>query len=323
MRALIVGAGAVGLVYGQALARSGAEVAFFVKEKHAEEARRGFTLYALNRKGAAERLEGCGVLTTPDEAREQPWDQVWLAVSTPALTGPWLDDLLRATSDATVVCLQGPEARARLGPIAGDRLVMGVIAFIAYQAPLPGETRFPAPGIAYWYPPSGSPFDGPPARRDPIVEALVRGGCPAVRSGPLDSGAAYVGGLLLSHVLALDSVGWSWVAVRRGDTLALAARAFREICAIGAHESGTRPPWWRRLVGPPAARLVMRIAPWIVPIDLPTYLGYHFTKVGRQTREGLEHDIAAGRAAGLPVDALLALRARLAPEASFPNERIV
>ena len=40
MRALIVGAGAVGQVYGLHLQRGGAEVGFFVKERQAAQANR-------------------------------------------------------------------------------------------------------------------------------------------------------------------------------------------------------------------------------------------------------------------------------------------
>ena len=47
-RVLIVGAGAVGQVYGWYLSRGGAEVSFYVKEKYLEDARAGFALYPLN-----------------------------------------------------------------------------------------------------------------------------------------------------------------------------------------------------------------------------------------------------------------------------------
>ena len=44
-RVLLVGAGAVGQVYGKYLQAAGCEISFLVKEKYADEARRGFTLY--------------------------------------------------------------------------------------------------------------------------------------------------------------------------------------------------------------------------------------------------------------------------------------
>lgn len=318
MKVLIVGAGAVGQVYGQALQRAGVDVSFYVKPKHADEAKAGYRMYPLNGKREPIRFEGFGVVTTPEEVRAQQWDQLWLAVSATAIMADWLPELIAATGDATVVCLQpGAESKARIAPLAGDRLVYGIIAMIAYQAPLPGESRFTEHGVAFWFPPGGSPFAGPDARVKPIVDALTGGGCPAAQKADLDRDASFGGALLQVHVAALDSAGWSWTAVKKDDTLPLAKRAWREAAAIAAHHLGTKPPWWTGLVGPMVSRLAMFAAPLLIPIDVPTYFGYHFTKVGDQTRANLDHWIATGRAASLPVEALAELRGRMRPVASF------
>ncbi|MFN7144443.1 MAG: ketopantoate reductase family protein [Myxococcota bacterium] len=318
IRALIVGAGAVGQVYGLALQRAGVDVSVFVKPKYAAKARAGFLLHALNRPAGPVRLDGVGVLTTADEVRAQRWDQVWLAVSSTAIEGPWLEDILAATGDATVVCLQpGPEGRARVAPLAGSRMITGIIGFVAYQAPLPGETRFAEPGIAFWFPPGPSPFAGPAPRVQPVVDALRKGGCPAAVTPSTDAAATFGSALLQVHVGALDSVDWSWDRVRRGDHLALAARAWREAASVGAAMLGVRRPWWAGLVRPWGTRLALRILPRLVPIDLPTYLGYHFTKVGDQTRANLDVWIVEGRKRGLPVTALETLRGRMRPAAVF------
>ena len=85
MKVLIVGAGAVGQVYGYALHKSGADVHFYVKPKHADEGRAGFILYPLNGKSREpQHFAGFGVVTSPEEVRAQTWDQLWLAVSGPA-----------------------------------------------------------------------------------------------------------------------------------------------------------------------------------------------------------------------------------------------
>src|SRR5262245_49596595 len=110
MRALIVGAGAVGQVYGHHLARGGAEVAFLVKPKYAGEARAGFTLYPLNARGRKRtepvRWRDYRVLTDHDEVAREPCDQVYLTVSSTAVRGDWLPDLARKIGDATVIALQ-------------------------------------------------------------------------------------------------------------------------------------------------------------------------------------------------------------------------
>lgn len=320
MRVLIVGAGAVGLVYGLALKRAGADVHFFVKPKHADQARAGFVMFALNGAHRTDpiRFEGFGVVTDVEEVAASRWDQVWLAVSATAIQGPWLEEIVSATGDASVICLQpGENGSTRVGPLAGDRLVLGLIAFISYQAPLPGETRFPTAGIAFWFPPTPSPFSGPEARVRPIVDALKRGGCPAAIAEDTDRQAVFGSALLQTHVAALDAVGWSWAAARDGDYLDLAARAWREAAALGAHRTSTRAPWWTGLIRPWLARAVMWLAPRLIPIDVETYFGYHFTKVGDQTRMNMDLWIAGCRAAGLPATALDELRRRMKPEAEF------
>ena len=318
MRVLIVGAGAVGQVYGLALQRAGADVSFYVKPAYIDEAKAGYTMYALNGGPTRLRFEGFGVLSTPEEVAASTWDQLWLATSATAILGSWVEALVAATGDATVVCLQpGPESMARLKPVVGDRMVLGLIAMVSYQAPLPRETRFTEPGVAFWFPPSGSPFAGPDARVAPIVDALVRGGCPAQRSAALEATAVYGAALLQVHVAALDAVGWSWTEVTKGDTLLLASRAWREAAAVGAHITGGKVPFWAGFVGPLLSKIAMAGSRRLIPLDLPTYFAYHFTKVGDQTRANLDYWIHRGEASGLPVSSLKELRSRMRPEARF------
>lgn len=321
MRVLMVGAGAVGQVYGAALARGGAEVHVYVRPRYVAEAREGYRLWHLRRGRAPreERFVPAGVHTTPEEVRAQPWDQLWLAVSGPAVAEPWLEALVEATGDATVVCLQpGPESRARVASVAGPRMVLGLIDFIAYQAPLPGETRFDAPGVAVWVPPGAAPFDGAAARLDPVLDVLRRGGLRA-RRADVATPSTYGGALLQCLVAALDGVGWSWTAVRRGDTLRVAFGAFREIVAAARREAPA--PVWTRLVGPWLVPPVMLAARAILPMDVPTYFGWHFTKVGTQTRAHLDHWLRVAGVAGLPSASLAELRRRMPTRATFDRTR--
>lgn len=314
MRVLFVGAGAVGQVYGLYLQRAGATVGFLVRPKYAAEARAGFTMYPLNRgeRGTTVHFDGFEVYDDQATAMQQPWDQIWLAVSGPAIGGPWLDELARALRPETaLVSLQpGPEGKRRIESLGlpGKQLVFGIIAFIAYQAPLPGETRFPGSGIAYWLPPGPSPFSGDPTAVAAIVDHLRRGGCPATPDPNLEPKVHFGTPLLQVIIAALEGAGWSWAAIRQGDGFQVATRAFGEAVAIAGRELDQKPPFWTRLIGPLAMRVAMITTPWIIPIDLETYLAYHFTKVGDQTRAHLDHWIARGAAHQMPTDALRRLR---------------
>ena len=318
MRALIVGAGAIGQAYGRHLALGGAQVTFLVKPAHAQAARAGFTLYALNRprrqRARPLSFTGFAVMTSAAEVARERWDQVYLTMSSTALrAGGWFAELAPAIGDATLVLLQpGPDDRAFvLARVPEGRVVQGIITIVAYHAPLPGETRFAAPGVAYWFPPLGpSPMSGAAARLDPVLAALRAGGLPARRIRDVAAVAAFPTALLMPWLATLEAVGWSFRALRgAGERMATAARASAQALAVVARSRGraSAPALMRLARRPLALRAVLRLAPLVMPLDVETYLRVHFTKVGDQTRDFLRGYIARGRAAGMPVDALQAV----------------
>jgi 2-dehydropantoate 2-reductase len=339
MKVLVVGAGAVGQVYGYHLAQGGADVTFFVRPKYAAEARAGFTLYPLNARPNARhhghsleavahvldaydpkkavtavRFEGFGVVTAADEVRASAWDAVVVTVSSAALEGAWLGELVTAAAERgapTIVMLQpGPDDRARfLEFVPAERLVAGVITLASYHAPLPGETRFAEPGMAYWFPPlMPAPFMGPTERARAIAKILRSGGLPARALGPRaqgpDGGAEVA---LMTWIAALEAANWSFRGLGDPELARLTHAAVGEVVAI------EQAP---RLVGVVARAPIVRGFLWlaskVAPFPFETMVGAHFEKVRDQTRHILGNTIAKGRAAALPTAHLEALRARLA-----------
>ncbi|MEL6348310.1 MAG: 2-dehydropantoate 2-reductase N-terminal domain-containing protein, partial [Myxococcota bacterium] len=209
MNVLLVGAGAVGQVYGRHLQRGGAEIGFFVRPEYKDDVRSGMTLYPLSEDGTATTLRTSVVKTDIDDLADEGWEQIWLCTSSPALwSGPedWITRLVAAAPQATIVSLQpGYQASRYLAErVPAARLVTGLIAFIAWQAPLPGETADP-PGIRYWLPPmTPSPFMGPARLVDPIVETLQQGGIRASRVNNLASQAILPTAALSSAVSGLE-----------------------------------------------------------------------------------------------------------------------
>jgi ketopantoate reductase len=313
-RVLVVGAGAVGQVYGHHLARGGAEVTYLVKPAHAPELAGGLTLYPLNRprrrRAEPVRFAAFRVLTEVDAAAAERWDQVYLTMSSTALrAGDWFARLAAGLGPATLVLLQsGPEDRRFVEQrVPPDRIVQGIITVISYRAPLPGETRFPAPGVAYWFPPLGaSPLSGAQSRS--VVAALRAGGLPARRTRDLSRSSAFPTAMFMPLLAVLEKAGWSFVAVREPARLGLATRAGDEALTVMARHHGGRAPLALRLINHPlAVRLVLAVAPRIMPFDLEAYLRAHFTKVGDQTRDFLRTYLSLGRSAGLPTDHLAQL----------------
>lgn len=314
MHALLVGAGAVGQVYGRHLQRGGAQVSFLVKPKHLDEVRAGFSMADLNAGGRLERFEGYGVASTLDEVRAQRFDQLWLCISSPALRGDWLGPTIAAAGQAaggvTVVSFQpGLRDPQLLGPhVAPDKLVKGLIAFSSWHAPLPGGPPGPV-HTAYWSPPlSPSLFEGPGAAE--IAAALRTGGLPA-RVGPALATTARGSAFLLPTVAAAECAGWSFAELRGESWASLAARASDQAMEISCAHLGVGRGPMGLLASTWGVRAFTRAATLAAPFDFERFFQVHFEKVGEQTMLALDGWIAEGQARGLPTDALEASRAAL------------
>lgn len=312
-RVLLVGAGAVGQVFGKYLQAAGCELAFFVKEKYADEARRGYTLYEL---GILEKeyepvtFSGFGVLTSTEEVAGQRWDQVWLCVSSTALrAGGWVGELARATGEATWVMLQ-PALDDRdwlLQWVPAERLVSGMIPFLSFHAPLKPEDRVPRPGTAFWMPPlARGMFSGPPERLEQVVRTLRAGHYPAARTGDAARATAIPTAVLTIFVDALEAAGWSFERFLQRESLERMAQASREAVQVAAWRTQENAAPVLRLLRPGLFKLLLPLLSSLAPFDLETYLKVHFTKVGDQTRSMMRTYVDLGRSAGLPVEHLRA-----------------
>lgn len=305
MRVLIVGAGALGQVFGARLARGGVTVGYLVRPGKERWAADGPAVFRLRRRGrpVAEPLRPDQVIT--DAAAAGGWDMVWLCVPSTALRGSWTAELRAGIGGATVVTIgQDPHDLAVLAATwPREQIVQAVPTLLAYQAPLAGEV--PAPGIAYWVPPgTAMAVTGAEERARQVIAALRAGGLRAKRSRR-DGAGELMAARMLPYVAALEIAGW-----RPPGDLRPATGASREAVAVVAALGGGRPP---RLAVPAwAAALALRLLPGLVPFDLPRYLESHFTKVGAQTRLMLDGWIAEGDARDLPVSRLKQLRHALA-----------
>lgn len=321
-RVLVIGAGAVGLVYGAHVRDGGGEVALFVRERRRAEAEAGYALTRVRVFGArrTRRFVPSRVVTTEEQVRAFDPDQAWVATATDALDEPWLAALLAACPRAIVVFLQpGGDALEKMKQLVPDetRRVRGAISMASWRAPFEGsndtrETRTP-PGYAYLLPPLGpSGFEGPRAAE--AIAVLRRGGCPATKARVTVS-LARSSAMLLPHVATLEAAGWSVARLASAELSALAAASSREATAIACARIGVPQGLARMLLRGWVTRLAAHLAKRVLPFDLEVYLRVHFLKVRAQTMLLLAEYVRDAAALGLPSQALVALRDRVEPPA--------
>lgn len=308
MNILLVGAGAVGQVYGYHLQRGGARVAYFVRPKAAAACERGMVLYALNQRGPRVPIKFAAdnVFSSLDDVAKESWDEVWFCVPADAVEDAWLASIAAAVGNARIVALPpGLESEQKIrSAFPGRDVVPGLIGMVSYQTPLPGEL-VPEPGIAFYFVP-GVPtvFGGPLGKT--VARELKAGGCPAVAKADAGTSSAFGSAILMPTVAGLEASGWSLREFRRSDVPALVVRAAREAVAITAAKIGSRGPGLFLL-----SAFTLRVAAWIAPkivsFDLEAYLRHHFRKVGDQTRLMFGQYAKDGAAKGLKVEALASL----------------
>jgi 2-dehydropantoate 2-reductase len=318
MKVAFVGAGAVGQTYAYFAQKGGASTAFLVKPRHVPNLPARLPQYLLNESSGRKApvwLANDTMLTSNQELADWNPDVVFLCTSSDALRLPWTEELIAALSSSTtiVTLAAGVGDAARIRGFAGaDRTIVGLIALIAYPAPLPGET-VPESGNAIWFPPlSACPFDGPGDRLTPVLDVLRRGGMPVTQKRDLEGGTGWPNAILMPFLVGLEAENWSFDKFFAGGTPGTVADAIDETCGVVALTAPGRRPFFSRLISPLSLKLILRVGQRVIPLDLETYLRVHFTKVGAQTRMFIGEYIEAAEKAGLPSSALTSLTRQLA-----------
>jgi len=310
---LIVGAGAVGQVYGHHLSLGGARVSVFVKPAHSREAGAGYGLVQrrMLRASRVLRWTPSRALVHPAELSKTRWAQVWLCVPSDRLREPWLAALLQHIGGATVVSQHPAPAdrQALLAHIESGQLVEGTISLLSWRVDLEGDGL--GRDARFLLPPIGDRFSGSAPRVEAVVSALSAGGLSA-RVIP-DAGARYrlMGAFFLPLMAALELSGWSIRGLLRGSHLRLACSAGQEASGLAAAR-GSRPGALARcLWHAPLLRIALSAAGVLAPLPLEAFLRHHFSKVGAQTRVVLTDYLARARQRGVRVPAIEELLGRL------------
>lgn len=291
MKVLIVGAGAVGQIYGYHFSQGGAEVSFLVREKYLAELSQGMKLFPLNqgRKPAAILFKKFALISSYQDLKQTKWDLVILTVPSDALYQPWLKELSEAINpEASLLSLQpGLRDRSEICRFfEPSRVLTGLIVLIAFATPL--DAKGPQEnGMAWWVPPFvKTPFDGEEVRVEAVVSVLNRGGFPSRREDLLTNPtkAAYGSTFLGEFIYVLQKNHWKldrFHDQQIGNEFVAGLRvSFGKI----GHKLSIPVPSLINLLGPRFYSILLRVAKLILPFELEPYLRVHFTKVGAQMK---------------------------------------
>jgi len=312
---LLVGAGAVGQVFGKFLADAGNDISFLIKEKYVDEMAKGVVLYNLNRDSkriAPQRFSSYKTLTSWQDAAAHTWDMIVLCIPTTALHSDGFDfaGLKLALKNSTLVILQPGPAGMELVKqhIAETQIVQGMITLWSYPTPLPGE-QTALPGMAYWTPPlAPMPFAGQDERRSAVVQTFIRAKIKAKSVQDLSARSLYVMAVFKVFLTALEASGWTFDAMRQDAAmiermLKANQEAFQSISA--KHQ--VKLPVWSKWVAPWMVKSFLRVAPWIAPVDLEQLLQTHFTKLKPQTKLFVNTYIEHAQEKGISAQQLILL----------------
>lgn len=311
---LLVGAGAVGQVYGKYLADAGNEVSFLIKEKYVDEMAKGVILYNINRdkhRRKPLRFTEYKTVTSWGAAAEIRWDMIVLCISSSALhEGMDFAGLKQALGDATLVMLQpGPDDMALVAQhVPAAQIVQGMITLSSYHTPMPGE-QTAVPGTAYWLPPLvPMPFAGPVERRSAVIQAFVGAQLAAKSISDMRETSLYTTAAFMVFLTALEASHWKFDGLRKdGAMIERMLSANQEAFEAISARHHLRAPFWSKWVSAWMIKSLLKIAPHAVPFDLETFFQVHFTKVKTQTKLFVNTYIQHARDTGKPSQQLTLL----------------
>lgn len=309
-KVLIIGAGAVGLVYGYLLSKTGASITFLVKENQIEQLRSGVTLFNINAdKTYSSPLSYSNLHLITALPEKSDFDMVLFCISSVALQtfdfGSLKNNIANNTS---LVCLQpGLHDYSKIAAsFSSDRIVEGQISVISFALPLTGEATA-ANQYAFWFPPFASMlFVGSKDRVSEISNLFKQAGIATKKLYSRNHKPVFSSTFLvaLTTVLALNK--WSFSALRKNEThIRLICQLMKEIATALASYHNKKMPFGLSIIGTPwVLKLLLRFLPSLVPFDLETFIKNHFTKVKQQTDLHLNNYYQVGKKEKIATEAL-------------------
>ncbi|MFT6114323.1 MAG: hypothetical protein ACI9MS_002881 [Glaciecola sp.] len=307
MNILIVGAGAVGLVYGHHFANAGHQVTFLVKEKYQQaleaEKQKGVVLYHLNNdKHLQQPLRFTNFSTITEWQDAEGFDLIALSISSTALRQLPLsiikNKIKESINPVSLLMLQPSEEDLEhlTAVIAKEHILQGMITLISYQTDCINEGIIPA-GTAYYLPPLPMPISAsqplPQQKQNSlklkeVVTLFNQSGIKAKAVNSALDKSRLISAFFMTFLCALEAADWQF------ERLENSARLLQQLSAAQTEllpqkiiANGVFSPLKKRLLTallkPWFYKLLIKISPRAIPLPLEAYLKKHFLKVRPQT----------------------------------------
>lgn len=303
MNILIVGAGAVGLVYGHHLAEAGHQVTFLVKEKYhqdlEQERKEGIVLYQLNNDKQLQspiRFNNFSVISNWQHANG--FDLIALSISSTALRQLPLstikEKLLSSNKAASLLMLQPSEEDLdHLSQvIPRENILQGMITLISYQTDNINEGISPA-GTAYYLPPLPMPISATllPQQKNSLKEAVAVFKESGINAKAVHSAldeSRLISAFFMTFLCALEAANWQFKDLKQSKALLKQlSEAQRDLLPQKIQGTGLfsaiKRSLLKSLLKPWLYKTLIRLSPIFVPLPLEAYLKKHFLKVRPQT----------------------------------------
>ena len=301
MNILLVGAGAVGLVYGHHFSNAGHQVTFLVKEKYQQaledQSNTGIILYHLNNDKKLNKPEYFNNFKTiNDWEQAQNFDLIILAISSNALRQLPLDQIKQQllTAETNLLMLQ-PSATdfEHLNQVLPEeKIYQGMISLISYQTDEVNSDINPA-GTAYYLPPMPMPISASTSftnsnnnqknRLTEIVSLFKDSKISAKAVNNAIDESRLPSAFLMTFLCALEAASWEFKRLGQSPDLLKKLSAAQQSLLPKQVKNSLLASLLKLPLRPSLYKFLLKIAPWFVPLPLEAYLKKHFLKVRPQT----------------------------------------
>ncbi len=303
MNILIVGAGAVGLVYGHHFVNAGHQVTFLIKEKYQQaledDKQEGIVLYHLNKDKNLQqplRFKDFATITRWDDAND--FDVIALSISSTALRQLPLTTinikLTNSVKKTSLLMLQPSEEDLEhlTQVISQEHILQGMITLISYQTDNINEGVNPA-GTAYYLPPLPMPISATDLlqqkdSRKNIVTLFNQSGIQAKAVNSALDESKLLSAFFMTFLCALEAADWQFDRLKNSEKLLKQLSAAqtdllpKKITASGAL-GPLKKSLLKSILKPWLYKVLIRLSPAVIPLPLEAYLKKHFLKVRPQT----------------------------------------